>query len=257
MTLQNITIQIKKVSNFNFFVVKYLLNNIKGCGSINQTSNRKDEQTEHFVLLFQDCNFYILQDCVKKEVNNKNKTIDLYNVSNYLVCLFKKFPIKYSCTPVKIQKMILILHIYYVIKSNGEKTFSTLKKVLLASCGCKLPDVEMCIPNNITEGTIINNKIDITDDLREEMLNYQMSSDNIFNPNLIDLETRNLLIDLFSSFAGYSAKYIGDCFEPIKPNDCKCSEEYEIPISLYNKWIIKNFDNLNNIISTFVKEHLS
>lgn len=240
-----------------------LLNKRKCCVIMKNTNSkkRKEKKTEpssaySSIVLFEDCKFFILQSHLS-EVKNNNNSLNLYNISNYLVSLFKNFPEKYTCTPVKIQKIILVLHIYYIVMSNGEYGLPSIQNISLTHCGCKLKEVEACIPNSIIDnGKIISKKIDISEKMRKEMLNYKIENNNIFNPVFISNETKNLIIDLFSEFAGYSAKEIGDCFDPIKPNNCQYTDEFEIPIKIYNEWILEKIDYLDNLISNFVKEHI-
>lgn len=192
----------------------------------------------------------------KKENENKYEPVNLYAASNYLVHLFKTYRTKFQCTPVKIQKMILILQILYIVKTNGRTNYSDITKIVLTKCSCKIPEIALCIPNEITDGIItINKKIDLTPLDKQFLLKSKFDLGPLFEKDILPDCSKELLIDLFDEFGGFSSTDLGAFFDVLKPNDNVYDEDFDIPINTYNKWILDRFDNLEDCIKNFVKEH--
>lgn len=209
------------------------------------------------VFLFKNCQFY---DIVLKEENKELvylEKLSAFEASNYLFNLFKNHKVEYACTPVKMQKLVLILEVLLVKRSDGNQYFHDIDEIVIAPCGCKVPKIAMYIPSEITDGEITNEPLHLTEEDREYLLNCNDMHNPVFNQNYISAETREIIIDLFDSFGGYSAKTLGDFFNPLRPDNCEKDNDVIVSIEEFNKWILDYFDKLNNPISNFVREHIN
>lgn len=197
---------------------------------------------------------------IKKQKNiimdlNKNTNNNLLELSNYLANIFIHCRTQLECPPVKIQKLILIMQIFYVKKFNTNCAID-INKVAYAACGFKIPDVVYYIPSIITTSTENkNSKLDLTELEFNELINCSINSANpLFDYKYVDEPVKKLLLHIFDNFAGYSANYLGDMLNPLKPNNY-IFKYGDIDVKEFNSWINERYENIDNEIKQFIDNY--
>lgn len=227
---------------------------MKGCVIMEKNVNNIDS-----FILFNQCNFCGKKGLccdMKRENLGVNNRINLFDAANYFADLFLNYDKKINCTSVKIQKLILLLQLYTIVKTDGKENFTDIKEILIAPCGCKIPEAESYISSFFIEGAIENKPLDLTIKEKKELLQPKIHSNALFDDSFIDDETKIMMIDIFNTFGLYSAVTIGEFFDPLRPDKIKDIIPYNAKISEFNSWILNSFDKMDDFIKKYINDRI-
>ena len=186
-------------------------------------------------------------------ISDKIFNLNIYNCSNYLINIFKVYNekiVRIGCPEIKLQKMLLILQIclYKTLRKNIDE----LNKVEAVSCGFKIHDFSYV--GTVTSTDNYSNKmIDLTDELYSMFDGMEYSFNKLFSNDLLNKETKKLLILLFKHFGDYDPYVLGQLLNGLK-NDNMSNKIITLSIDDFNQLICNNYNNLDTKIKRFVDE---
>lgn len=210
--------------------------------------------------LFNQCYFCVEKGTycdAKREKLKLNNKITLFDAANYFADLFLNYGREINCTSVKIQKLILLLQLYTIKKTDGKENFTNIKEILVAPCGCKIPEAEPYISSFFLDGAIENKPLDLTFKEKEELLQPKIHSNALFDDSFINDETKIMMIDIFNTFGLYSAVTIGEFFDPLRPENIKDIIPYTAKITEFNSWILNSFDKMDDFIKNYISDRIN
>lgn len=178
----------------------------------------------------------------------------LANFSNCLINLFHVYKnitgIELGCPAIKLQKMLLILQIYYY--KNYNCNIINLNEIVIASCGFKLPQVSS--PEIILySDTYHNRALDFDEKIHDDLFSAEYSYNPLFDPKIISDDNKDLAIELFNCFADFDPYELGKMLDDLKIGNDKQDIGKILSIDEFNMRIDSNYIILDELIKSFVE----
>ena len=211
-----------------------------------------NEKTEKFCKK-NPSNFIIPYKSAQNKGENKNiKTkgttknmATLLDAANYIIQLYYKADEKYTCTKTKVEKILSIAQMTALY--NNDKIFDD--DISINPCGTGFPLLSRFLLSDIIIGCEEENgtSIDINN-LKDEYPALYAIQD------VLSLEHKNLLKEVFSLFGNYKAKALGLLIDEFKMNICCDAVDGKKVIDQFSliEYLNKNKNSQNAIINFIV-----